>query len=77
METDTNQNTNTFSCLPYSIEIIHLQDITVNTNESDENLIDEIKDIETAKIIIKVVATTSEESDNSNVNDITSWETNE
>lgn len=77
METDTNKNTNTFSCLLDSIEIIHLQDITVNTDESDENLNDEIKDIETAKIIIKVVATDSEESNNSNVNDITSWETNE
>ena len=45
----SNQNTDTLSCLPDSINITLLQDITVNTDENDENLNDEMKVIETAK----------------------------
>ena len=71
-----NQNSDKISCLLDSIIITLLQDITVNTNKSDENLNDEIKDIDTTKIISKVVATASKEYDNSNANYITACETN-
>ena len=51
------------------INITQLKDITVNTDESGGNLNDEIKDIETANIIFNEVATASEESNNSKVED--------
>ena len=51
------------------INITQLKDITVNTDESGGNLNDEIKDIETANIIFNKVATASEESNNSKVED--------
>ena len=68
-EADSNQTTDKLSCLPDSITITQLQYITVNTDESDVNLDDKIKDIETANINFKEVATASEESDNTEVED--------
>ena len=47
--TASNQNTDKLSCLPDSINITQVQDITINIDESGENLNDQIKVIETGK----------------------------
>ena len=82
--TISNQNTDKLSCLLDSIKTAQLWYITVNTDERDRNLNNEIKGIETAKINYKEVAPTSKKSDNTKVkyedlidaNDSTEYEKN-